>query len=542
MRKKIIGILVMMLLISTASISVSGIGIEYFSDMTKSFEPVFDPPTDWLENSDQNQTSDCRVGFIIFNSVQLAQEFKPSKSNLTAVALCFFKMGSPPSGLKITVIIKDNLDGNILAEDSIDVDRWKIEGSGKWVLFDFDDITVEPNSTYYIICKGGGGDKQNNYCWYFDINNPYNQGIAFRSDDGELWKDLENEYPPFPEIDFTFITYCGKPPDNKIKLMSNNLNKTVYQNNLFDDNTKLKWMIAGKGLRCIRFYQIHVPTGYDGSESVPLVVALHGSTGTGRYFNPAYISWFYKDTFFEDYTDFSKKADLENFIVVYPKALLFYSPEFMFHLFAYNVPVYPDSWYRGRNLIDDVGFIEDLIDKIQNEYNIDSDMVYLSGFSNGADMVYSLGCLLSEKISAISVAAGEIAKKDKDDEEFSYPSNPENPMPVLVFHGTGDSSVPWEGDEWGCGVDPSIQFWVEQNGCDSNPEIFESESGNIVRYSYLNGLDGSEVILYKSVNGTHCWPGNSYNDSSSAPWLIDRINEISATDLIWEFFESHPKQ
>ena len=328
------------------------------------------------------------------------------------------------------------------------------------------------------------------------------------------------------------------------RIMFSDINKPLLidDNLLASDNTELEWMIAGKGLRCIRFYQIHVPTGYDGSEPVPLVVALHGSTGTGRYFNPAHIIWFYKDTFFENYTDFSEKADIENFIVVYPKALLFYSPEFMFHLFAYNVPVYPDSWYKGRNLIDDIGFIDDLIDKIQSEYNINSDMVYLAGLSNGADMVYSLGCLLSNKISAISVIAGEIAKKDKDDEEFSYPPDPENPMPVIVFHGTGDTSVPWEGDEWGCGVDPSIQFWVEQNSCNPDPEIFESESGKIIRYIYSNGLDGSEVVLYKSVNGTHCWPGNDFESVPGAPWLVDQIKEIDATDLIWEFFESHPKQ
>jgi polyhydroxybutyrate depolymerase len=451
-------------------------------------------------------------------------------------------MGNPPSGLEIIVQIKDGLDGNVLAEDSIDADKWKITGSGKWVLFDFDDIIINPENTYYIVCSGGGGDPSNVYCWYFDIENPYSRGIAFRTDDGVLWKDLEDLYPPYPEIDFTFITYCGEPPDDSYRLITNNYNKNLIYDHLSDDNTQLEWMIAGEGLRCIRFYQIHVPPSYDGSVAIPLVIALHGSTATGRYFNPAHIIWFYQDIFFEDYTDFSEKADLENFIVVYPKALLFYSPEFMFHLFAFNVPVYPDGWYRGRNLIDDVGFIEDLIDKMTNSYNIDTDRVYLSGLSNGADMTYTLGCMLSDKISAISVVAGEIAKKDEDDVEFSYPPDPKNPMPVIVFHGTADSSYPWDGDEWGCGVELSIQFWVEKNSCNSEPEIYESDTGNIIRYIYSDGVDGSEVILYKSINGTHCWPGNDYDDSSSAPWLIDRIKEISATDLIWEFFESHPKQ
>jgi len=44
-------------------------------------------------------------------------------------------------------------------------------------------------------------------------------------------------------------------------------------------NTHLKFMIAGKALRVLRTYWLHVPPSYDGSEAVPLVIVLHGATG-----------------------------------------------------------------------------------------------------------------------------------------------------------------------------------------------------------------------------------------------------------------------
>ena len=319
-------------------------------------------------------------------------------------------------------------------------------------------------------------------------------------------------------------------------------NNDITYKKLQSGNTDLKFMVAGNGLRCIRFYQVHVPPDYDGSEPVPLVLLLHGSSSMGRYFNPFYIISHYSDTFFENYTKFSKKADEEGFIVVYPKSLVSYALDYSQYFFTFIPTTYPQDWFRNSHLVDDTGFIDDLIDKIQRDYNIDSNRIYMTGMSNGADTVYCYGSLFSDRIAAIAPVAGETVKKNPEDEEYTYPPDPENPVSVIVFHGTQDSMYPWNGDSWGCGVDPSIQFFVEHNGCNEEPEIFESDSGNIVRYTYSNGNEGSEVVLYKVVNGTHCWPGNDYDSMPGAPWLVDTIQEIDATDLIWDFFVTHPKQ
>jgi C1A family cysteine protease len=224
--KKIMGILVMMLLITTAFTAI-GIKIDNIVESSDTndnkfimsvcdYVPKF-PPFGWLIGSDQKQTSNCNYGDEIAPPFVAAQEFKPTKDKLTAVALGFFKH-NPPSGVEITVSIRDALDGSDLTTKTIDADKANIKSKETWVLFDFTDITVTPETTYYIVCSANGGMENESYLWLFDINNKYDRGIAwFSIDNGLTWFDLE-EIPGFPEMDFCFITYWQKPKNRAINI------------------------------------------------------------------------------------------------------------------------------------------------------------------------------------------------------------------------------------------------------------------------------------------------------------------------------------
>jgi polyhydroxybutyrate depolymerase len=302
---------------------------------------------------------------------------------------------------------------------------------------------------------------------------------------------------------------------------------------LLSDNTELKWMIAGEDLRCLRSYWLHVPPSYDGSEEVALVVALHGSTG----FSLRYPFWFFRSSFMESYTEFSKKSDDKGFIVVYPNAKL----DFYTHGFDYNYGYVPGGVPK---FVDDVGYIQDLIDKMNQMYKINSNKIYITGLSDGAAMTYSIGAYLSDTVAAIAPVAGIIGGCfSLDNNDYYQIPAPTKPVSVIIFHGTNDSLVAYGGggDYNMSSVNESVIFWVEHNGCNPVPEINISESGKIIQRTYTNGENGAEVILYTTVGGEHWWPGNPLN-SSGAPWLVDTIQEISATDLVWDFFESHPKQ
>ena len=102
-----------------------------------------------------------------------------------------------------------------------------------------------------------------------------------------------------------------------------------------------------------RTYNLHVPSSYEGSKSVPLVLALHGRLGTGEGQ--------------ERLGHMDKTSDAHGFIIVYPNGL-------------------DRSWADGRGSspsdkkgVDDVRFLSELVAKLESQYKIDRSRVYATG-------------------------------------------------------------------------------------------------------------------------------------------------------------------
>jgi len=291
----------------------------------------------------------------------------------------------------------------------------------------------------------------------------------------------------------------------------------------------------------IRIYQLHIPPKYDGTEPVPVVIGLHGHTGGWPDLKVA--------------TKLDKKADEEGFIVVYPAghlAPLLGRIILFFNTFMPTLHLLGHLWNCWDYCdIDDVGFIRALISRLKSKLNIDSSRIYITGISGGGMMTYRLGADLSDIVAAIAPVAGSIGGIWYTESTLYVIPEPAHPVSVIVFHGLLDRNLPYNGgwvngtlrlfntkikvivNTYFLSVDKSVSFWVEYNNCNTTPEIETSESGNIIKQTYANGTDGSEVVLYTVVNGGHEWFGG--------PEAFWPPCEISATDLIWEFFEQHPK-
>jgi polyhydroxybutyrate depolymerase len=253
-----------------------------------------------------------------------------------------------------------------------------------------------------------------------------------------------------------------------------------------------------------RIYFLHVPPSYDGNKPFPLVIVLHGRTQSPLdaqiYFTTA-------------------KSDKEGFIVVYPEGLVHGAEDT-----CWNV-----GSGRYKFDTDDVGFIRELINRLEQGYNIDQKRIYVAGGSNGAMMAYLLGAEFSDRIAAIASVAGSIGvMTDQGPEQIPEPSQP---VSVIIIHGTEDESIPYEGGgSWNrLSVAESVAFWVKHNGCSTNSQNETSSDGQVVKSVYTGGTNGTEVVLYTLVGYGHIWP-----TTSSSP--------ISATDIVWDFFASHPKQ
>ena len=292
----------------------------------------------------------------------------------------------------------------------------------------------------------------------------------------------------------------------------------VYLHNVSssNDGTTQKHCLSFDGME--RSYLLHVSPNYNNSTPTPLVVVLHGGLGTSENV--------------ENTTGFSKKADEENFIVVYPQGI-------------------GRTWNSGNvegpafeNQVDDVGFILKIVEEVENNYNIDENRIYATGISNGAMMSYKLASDASDKFAAIAPVAGTIGGKSTENASLYFPKNPSQSVSVIIFHGTNDQHVIYNGGR-SSGIDSgridlsvndSVLFWVEADKCSSDP-VIENITSNVYSTTYKDGLNATEVVLYVIVGGGHAWPGGE----KGFIFGDEPTQEISATDLIWEFFKIHPK-
>ena len=90
-------------------------------------------------------------------------------------------------------------------------------------------------------------------------------------------------------------------------------------------------------------------------------------------------------------------------------------------------------------------------------------------------------------------------------------------------------------------VEETIQIWVKLNGCPAEPKITDmpdtAHDGTTVKKQvYGPGTDGAEVVLFSIEGAGHTWP-----DMQPPVGFIGKSTKnISANDLLWEFFQRHP--
>lgn len=151
-------------------------------------------------------------------------------------------------------------------------------------------------------------------------------------------------------------------------------------------------------------------------------------------------------------------------------------------------------------------------------------------------MADAVGCRL-DRISAIAPVAGTYGPN------WAGPCETSNPIPVVAFHGLADPIVPYEGGpivvpETGqvAELPPVIAVgawaaeWATHNGCAAQPET--QPAVGEVEVLVWDDCD-ADVHLYAVGGGGHTWPGS--------PWDEPATNrDVSATDLIWEFFSATP--
>jgi polyhydroxybutyrate depolymerase len=252
-----------------------------------------------------------------------------------------------------------------------------------------------------------------------------------------------------------------------------------------------------------RRYLLYVPESYDPATPTSLVITLHGFGDSVENFS--------------EITAWGRIAEEEGVLIVYPQAA-----------------GTPARWNTGvifpEFVVDDLAFIDALIDDLQATYCIDPDRVYVNGFSNGGGMTELLMCNLSERFAAAAIVSGAV------NPDFSL-CDPAQPVPLIAFHGTDDQVVPYLGQTDGFfDLPPAPQWiasWAGRNGCESINQ--SARRGQLDGWTFRNCE--ADVIFYVLEDAGHTWPGAA----SRLDIAGDTSEDLNGTEAIWAFFQTRAR-
>ena len=169
--------------------------------------------------------------------------------------------------------------------------------------------------------------------------------------------------------------------------------------------------------------------------------------------------------------------------------------------------------------VDDIAFVSDLLNRLENDFCIDTTRIYAVGHSNGGFLASRLACALGDRIAAIVPVAG-----------LSMPAEPcQGAVAVLTIHGTADDVVPFNGGPVRTvyqypGVRKLIAAWSALDGC-SGAIVSQKVSARAVRETSQGCARQLSLIQVKGAG--HEWP----NDA-----------DLKIPETIWAFMKDQRTQ
>jgi polyhydroxybutyrate depolymerase len=242
--------------------------------------------------------------------------------------------------------------------------------------------------------------------------------------------------------------------------------------------------ISSGGLN--RTFLLHLPASY-GRQAQPVIINYHGYSWSAQQMVRA--------------TRFNQLGDQQGFISVYPQG--YENPS------TWNAGV---GAYGPTGSEDDIQFTRDMLSYLGHNYCIDSQRVYITGFSLGGGMAYRLACDMSDQIAAVATASGAYYP-------LSEGCHPSRPMPVLEIHGAADTSAPYSGNPplLMASVQDYLNTWLTLDKCDTTPHVFLQQP-DVTGSEWTHCAAGVQIRHYRIADGTHSWPSPSVLNGSTVIW------------------------
>ena len=252
----------------------------------------------------------------------------------------------------------------------------------------------------------------------------------------------------------------------------------------------------------------------------PMLIILHGAGGTA--------SWTL------DETELDKFADERGIILLLPEGTredMTRGPGFL-----QNPQVWNDGSPRasmGQQGVNDVEFLDHLIEHITSLKITSPGKIFMTGFSNGAGMTFRHACEGKHKVKGIAPVSGLFTK--------CQPSS-KLEVPTIYIMGRSDPLMPFEGGDI---ISPWTKLPETRPSVSSTIESWQNALGGVKTSFEVANQNGVHIIDRKcGENSTpfrtitvddlgHHWPGGKGS-------LNKRIagkpsNKIHAATEIWKF-------
>lgn len=283
-------------------------------------------------------------------------------------------------------------------------------------------------------------------------------------------------------------------------------------------------------------YQVHLPPRHDGTDRLPVVMAVHGCGMTGYGWNSMKAT-----------TQLNDLADREGFIVVYPTQRMFRHA-----LNCWN-PADPRHQLRDRG---EPALLAGVARQVVQRYGADPDQVHVAGASSGAGLAVVLAATYPDVFATVSsVAGGEygLDRVDPDDPDatpaehtarqaWAQMGDLARPVPLLVVQGEEDDVVPplvatRLVEQW-----TAVADLVDDGLPNASPDLLRSTRsvpGRSGRHPFSHttvaGADGRAVVeLHLVQDMGHVWPG------PAGDGLFTDHRGPDASALVWDFARRHP--
>ncbi|KAI0136866.1 carbohydrate esterase family 1 protein [Xylariales sp. AK1849] len=276
-----------------------------------------------------------------------------------------------------------------------------------------------------------------------------------------------------------------------------------------------------------RTYMYFLPSTYSTSTPNPLILSFHGAGRTSDW-----------------------QADLDRLtdpffnpdhVLVYPQALQYgATSDFIY-------------WEGAPNATaDDVGYVADILDELEQKLCLDTSRIYATGKSQGGGMAARLACnqVVSQRIAAFAPVSGAFYTDDPTCGNPSTEAIPCNPgrdkIPVLDFHGGNDTTISIDGGPRNGGCLPAIQHWVSDwvardnltTDTSQTESLTDSLTGSAQMYQYGDGSEnGLVTFVYDGDHVNHDWPATIPNSDNEAHGSGPA--SFNASSMIMAYFQKY---